>query len=171
MGRWTPLVLMAGGLAILMGTLLGINFPMREPQTVSNNAPGDKASKVLPANINVNSSAPSRNRGNATTPENRSNVAQQEDFNAGDNSSDNTSDSSSEERGNVSQEDRRSTSRTNVAQSNANESPSSSDNNDTSNNNSSENTTDNSSDTTTEVQSTTTSSPSNQDREPIRALW
>ncbi|AUS99388.1 hypothetical protein CLI64_02700 [Nostoc sp. CENA543] len=166
MGRWTPLVLMAGGLAILMGTLLGINFPMREAQKVSNNAPGDKASKVLPANINVNSSAPSRNRGNATTPENRSNVAQQEDFNTGDNSSD----SASEERGNVSQEDRRSTSRTNVAQSNANESPSSSDNNDSSNNNTSDNTTENTSDTTTEVQSTT-SSPSNQDREPIRALW
>lgn len=161
MGRWTPLVLMAGGLAILMGTLLGINFPMGESQKVSSNAPGDKASKVLPANINVNSSAPSRNRSNATTPENRSNVAQQEDFNTNDNASDSASDNSNEERGNVTQEDRRSTSQTNVAQSNANESSSSSDNNDTS---------DNTSDTATEVQSTT-SSPNTQNREPIRALW
>ncbi len=32
MGRWTPLILMAGGLAILLGTLLGINFPMGRTQ-------------------------------------------------------------------------------------------------------------------------------------------
>ncbi|MEH1874985.1 hypothetical protein [Nostoc sp.] len=91
MGRWTPLILMAGGLAILLGTLLGINFPMGV-QTA--NAPSDKKSQVLPANINVNSSAGSKNEetateGNETTetnankrsivaprPDNRSNVAQ-----------------------------------------------------------------------------------------------
>jgi len=85
---------MAGGLAILLGTLLGINFPMGV-QTA--NAPAGKAAKVLPANINVNSSAGSKNEetateGNETTettetnqnkrsiiaprPGNRSNVAQ-----------------------------------------------------------------------------------------------
>ncbi|MEH2240064.1 hypothetical protein [Nostoc sp.] len=91
MGRWTPLILMAGGLAILLGTLLGINFPMG---VQSANNPGGKAAKVLPANINVNSSAGSKNdetatEGNETTetnptrrsivaprPDNRSNVAQ-----------------------------------------------------------------------------------------------
>lgn len=82
---------MAGGLAILLGTLLGINFPMG---VQSANAPSDKKSEVLPANINVNSSAGSKNEetateGNETTqtngnrrsivaprPDNRSNVAQ-----------------------------------------------------------------------------------------------
>jgi hypothetical protein len=91
MGRWTPLILMAGGLAILLGTLLGINFPMGV-QTA--NAPSEKKSQVLPANINVNSSAGSKNEetateGNETTqtnenkrsivaprPDNRSSVAQ-----------------------------------------------------------------------------------------------
>jgi hypothetical protein len=91
MGRWTPLILMAGGLAILLGTLLGINFPMG---VQSAKTPGDKAAKVLPANINVNSSAGSKNdetatEGNETTqtnqtrrsivaprPDNRSSVAQ-----------------------------------------------------------------------------------------------
>ncbi|MEA5626868.1 hypothetical protein [Nostoc sp. UHCC 0251] len=94
MGRWTPLILMAGGLAILLGTLLGINFPMGV-QTANN--PSDKKSQVLPANINVNSSAGSRNdetatEGNETTetnetrrgivaprPDNRSSVAQNPD--------------------------------------------------------------------------------------------
>ncbi|MEH2244306.1 hypothetical protein [Nostoc sp.] len=106
MGRWTPLILMAGGLAILLGTLLGINFPMG---VQSANNPGGKAAKVLPANINVNSSAGSKNdetatEGNETTqtnqtrrsivaprPDNRSNVAQ----NSGDDSTspaDNTTD-------------------------------------------------------------------------------
>jgi hypothetical protein len=51
---------MGGGLAILLGTLLGINFPMGQQQTASNNTPGGKTSRVLPANINVNSTAPSR---------------------------------------------------------------------------------------------------------------
>ncbi|MEH2048549.1 hypothetical protein [Nostoc sp.] len=91
MGRWTPLILMAGGLAILLGTLLGINFPMGV-QTA--NAPSEKKSQVLPANINVNSSAGSKNdetatEGNEKTetnenrrgivaprPDNRSSVAQ-----------------------------------------------------------------------------------------------
>ncbi|MBW4556316.1 MAG: hypothetical protein KME59_10325 [Trichormus sp. ATA11-4-KO1] len=76
MGRWTPLILMAGGLAILLGTLLGINFPMGGQQSASNNAPGGRTSKVLPANINVNSSAPSRTTNNGTTPERRGGVAQ-----------------------------------------------------------------------------------------------
>ncbi|MEH2285970.1 hypothetical protein [Nostoc sp.] len=104
MGRWTPLILMAGGLAILLGTLLGINFPMGV-QTA--NAPSDKKSEVLPANINVNGSGGSKNEetateGNETTPtnenrrsivaprpDNRSNVAQ----NSGDDSTDSTTDS------------------------------------------------------------------------------
>jgi hypothetical protein len=72
MGRWTPLILMAGGLAILLGTLLGINFPMGG-QSASVPANG-KTSKVLPANINVNSTDAGRNSNSAN--ENRSNVAQ-----------------------------------------------------------------------------------------------
>jgi hypothetical protein len=71
MGRWTPLILMAGGLAILLGTLLGITFPM-DGQQSANKDIGGKASRVLPANINVNSTATNE------TPENvnSSNVAQ-----------------------------------------------------------------------------------------------
>ncbi|BBD67821.1 hypothetical protein NIES4072_48800 [Nostoc commune NIES-4072] len=112
MGRWTPLILMAGGLAILLGTLLGINFPMGV-QTA--NAPSDKKSQVLPANINVNSSAGSKNEetateGNQTTetnankrsivaprPENRSNVAQNpsdDSTSPADTTTDNNTDSS-----------------------------------------------------------------------------
>lgn len=72
MGRWTPLILMAGGLAILLGTLLGINFPMGgQSASVPTNS---KTSKVLPANINVNSTEAGRNNG--STSESRSNVAQ-----------------------------------------------------------------------------------------------
>ncbi|WP_414588815.1 hypothetical protein [Scytonema sp. PCC 10023] len=77
MGRWTPLILMAGGLAILLGTLLGISFPMdgrnntaQAPAPTS--APRGKESKVLPANINVNSTA----AGNAPANDQRNNVAQ-----------------------------------------------------------------------------------------------
>lgn len=113
MGRWTPLILMAGGLAILLGTLLGINFPMG---VQSANNPSGKAAKVLPANINVNSSAGSKNdetatEGNQTTqtnqtrrsivaprPDNRSNVAQ----NSGDDSTspaDNTTDGNTDNSG------------------------------------------------------------------------
>ncbi|MFM6278762.1 MAG: hypothetical protein ACKN9K_10505, partial [Dolichospermum sp.] len=54
MGRWTPLSVMAGGVAILLGTLVGINFPMGGQQS-ANVPPGRRASSVLPANINVNS--------------------------------------------------------------------------------------------------------------------
>ena len=73
MGRWTPLILMAGGLAILLGTLLGISFPMGGQNTaqVPTNV-GSRTSKVLPANINVNSTA----SGNTSTTADRSNVAQ-----------------------------------------------------------------------------------------------
>ncbi|MFH7028456.1 MAG: hypothetical protein ACHBN1_24470 [Heteroscytonema crispum UTEX LB 1556] len=71
MGRWTPLILMAGGLAILLGTLLGISFPMGGQNSA--NAPrGRQASQVLPANINVNSTA--TRSGNASG--NGNNVAQ-----------------------------------------------------------------------------------------------
>lgn len=74
MGRWTPLVLMAGGLAILLGTLLGINFPMGR-QTAQNPQGGNRTSSVLPANINVNSTVSgsnSRNRENARFAQNNS---------------------------------------------------------------------------------------------------
>ncbi|MGH2416132.1 MAG: hypothetical protein ACRDEA_21065 [Microcystaceae cyanobacterium] len=76
MGRWTPLILMAGGLAILLGTLLGISFPMGGQNSAQAPAPTStqrsKESKVLPANINVNSTA----AGNAPTNEGRNNIAQ-----------------------------------------------------------------------------------------------
>ncbi|WP_026082756.1 hypothetical protein [Mastigocladopsis repens] len=74
MGRWTPLILMAGGLAILLGTLLGISFPMGGQNTAQAPAPTQrgKESKVLPANINVNSTA----AGNAPANDNRNSVAQ-----------------------------------------------------------------------------------------------
>ena len=78
MGRWTPLILMAGGLAILLGTLLGINFPMGGQQQTANNPPTDKKAKVLPANINVNSTAGSRgNEAASEQTENRPSVASQ----------------------------------------------------------------------------------------------
>lgn len=72
MGRWTPLILMAGGLAILLGTLLGINFPMdgRNAQAPTG---GRKESQVLPANINVNSTA---TNGSAAENENQESAAQ-----------------------------------------------------------------------------------------------
>lgn len=69
-------MLMAGGLAILLGTLLGINFPMGGQESASNDAPDGRTSKVLPANINVNSSSGSRSTSNNTAPENRGRVAQ-----------------------------------------------------------------------------------------------
>ncbi|MBD6616634.1 hypothetical protein FNW02_12525 [Komarekiella sp. 'clone 1'] len=77
MGRWTPLILMAGGLAILLGTLLGINFPMGGQQSA--NAPTDKKARVLPANINVNSTAGSRNDDASQTNESRGSVASDRD--------------------------------------------------------------------------------------------
>lgn len=86
MGRWTPLILMAGGLAILMGTLLGINFPMGGQESASNDAPDGRTSKVLPANIKVNSSSGSRSTSNDTASDNRGRVAQ-DSFSAPDNRS------------------------------------------------------------------------------------
>jgi hypothetical protein len=62
---------MAGGLAILLGTLVGIGFPING-QNTANNPGGRKASSVLPANINVNST----NTKAAPYNENRGNVAQ-----------------------------------------------------------------------------------------------
>ncbi|MGI8502151.1 MAG: hypothetical protein ACR2LR_13600 [Hassallia sp.] len=81
MGRWTPLILMAGGLAILLGTLLGINFPMGGQN--ASVPPVRGRSQVLPANINVNSTA-TRSSG-----ENRNSVAQN---NNQDSTSDNNQD-------------------------------------------------------------------------------
>lgn len=77
MGRWTPLILMAGGLAILLGTLLGISFPMDgRNNTAQAPAPAPtqrgKESKVLPANIDVNTTT----AGNAPANNQRNNVAQ-----------------------------------------------------------------------------------------------
>ena len=154
MGRWTPLILMAGGLAILLGTLLGINFPMGGQQTASNNDPDGKTSQVLPANINVNSSAPSRATSNETTPENRGSVAQD-------------SFSTPENRGSVAQ-DNFSTSENRGSVAQRNDSFSSSDTTTTS---SGTRSTGFSSGTTSTSTSTSTASSSNQGRSPIRALW
>jgi hypothetical protein len=147
MGRWTPLILMGGGLAILLGTLLGINFPMGvQQQTASNNTPGGKTSRVLPANINVNSTAPSR--GSRGLSEDRASTTQENN-------------TATEARGgrNTRQENLSTTERTNsVAQNTTpNESFSSPENTDTT--------------TTREVQSTDTSVDNETTREPIRALW
>jgi hypothetical protein len=76
MGRWTPLILMTGGFAILMGTLLGINFPIGGQQVGRNDDPEGRTSRVLPANINVNSSSGSSGSGNNTASDNRGRVAQ-----------------------------------------------------------------------------------------------
>jgi hypothetical protein len=57
MGRWTPLILMAGGLAILLGTLIGTWFPMNGQNAQAPRQNPNRASSVLPANINVNSTA------------------------------------------------------------------------------------------------------------------
>jgi hypothetical protein len=86
MGRWTPLILMAGGLAILLGTLLGINFPMGGQN--ASVPPVRSRSQVLPANINVNSTA-TRNQG-----ENRNSVAQN-------NTQDSTSENNQEQNDNT----------------------------------------------------------------------
>ena len=75
MGRWTPLILMAGGVAILLGTLLGINFPMGGQQNA--NVPSGRKSSVLPANINVNSTASRRE------PESTSNFNNEPETSAG----------------------------------------------------------------------------------------
>lgn len=79
MGRWTPLVLMAGGLAILLGTLIGSLYPMGPQTAQSPQQAPNRASSVLPANINVNSTATgSGNRGavaqnNNAAPSNNNN--------------------------------------------------------------------------------------------------
>ncbi len=84
MGRWTPLILMAGGLAILLGTLLGINFPMGGQNASVPQVKG--RSQVLPANINVNSTA------TKSSGENRNSVAQSntQDSNTDNNQDQNT---------------------------------------------------------------------------------
>ncbi|MBW4510154.1 MAG: hypothetical protein KME64_27095 [Scytonematopsis contorta HA4267-MV1] len=71
MGRWTPLILMAGGLAILLGTLLGISFPMGGSQNA--NLIGGRNSKVLPANLENPGGG---NRNTASTNAGSNNVAQ-----------------------------------------------------------------------------------------------
>jgi hypothetical protein len=63
MGRWTPLILMAGGLAILLGTLLGTNFPLGGRSANNLIQPKNQESQVLPANITVNST-----NGSASNP-------------------------------------------------------------------------------------------------------
>jgi len=151
MGRWTPLILMGGGLAILLGTLLGINFPMGgQQQTASNNTPGGKTSRVLPANINVNSTAPSR--GSRGLSEDRASTPQED-----------TTPTEARSNRSVVQENLNTTTterRNSVAQ---NTTPSESF---SSPDNTSETT------TTTEVQSTDTSVSDNESaRTPIRALW
>ncbi|BAZ12388.1 hypothetical protein NIES4071_42190 [Calothrix sp. NIES-4071] len=99
MGRWTPLVLMAGGLAILLGTLIGSLYPMGGPQTAQapQNAP-NRASSVLPANLNVNTTTSgSGNRGavaqnnagssdNNNTTTNNTNIDQNQSTTSGSNS-------------------------------------------------------------------------------------
>jgi hypothetical protein len=79
MGRWTPLVLMAGGLAVLLGTLVGILSPLGGRNTAS--VPGNnrqQRSQVLPANINVNSTAAGNGTGftAGTANNDRNKVAQ-----------------------------------------------------------------------------------------------
>lgn len=80
MGRWTPLVLMAGGLAILLGTLIGSLYPMGPQTAQSPQGAPNRASSVLPANINVNSTnTGSGNRGavaqNNAAPSNGGNTS------------------------------------------------------------------------------------------------
>jgi hypothetical protein len=72
MGRWTPLILMAGGLAILLGTLIGTWFPMSGQNAQAPRQNPNQASRVLPANINVNSTA----TGSSQNSENSGKVAQ-----------------------------------------------------------------------------------------------
>ncbi|WP_413172495.1 hypothetical protein [Anabaena azotica] len=148
MGRWTPLILMAGGVAILLGTLLGINFPMGGQQT-ANVPPGRRASSVLPANINVNSTA-TRDDAEAATRNNS------ETANSNNSAPVNGNDSEIANRNGFSDDP----SRTSVAQNNASTEPIG--------------TVDNAQDTNNDNSTTETSSNSgntSQDKEPIRALW
>ncbi|TAF10068.1 MAG: hypothetical protein EAZ77_04150 [Nostocales cyanobacterium] len=151
MGRWTPLILMAGGVAILLGTLLGINFPMGGQQT-ANVPPGRRASSVLPANINVNSTA-TRDDAEAATRNNS------ETANFNNSETANTNNSQTTNRNDLADDNRR----TSVAQNNASTEP-------VGTADSTQNT--NTTDTSTSVTDTSSSSSnSNQDKEPIRALW
>ena len=89
MGRWTPLILMAGGLAILLGTLLGINFPMGGPS--ASVPPVRGRSQVLPANINVNSTA-TKSSGENPNSVAQNNTQESNTDNNQDQNTDNTSD-------------------------------------------------------------------------------
>ncbi|MTJ32184.1 hypothetical protein [Aphanizomenon sp. UHCC 0183] len=143
MGRWTPLILMAGGVAILLGTLLGINFPMGGQQT-ANVPQGRKASSVLPANINVNSAANGKDSENISGNESETS--------SGSNS---TSESrrTSVAQGNFSTETTNNSSNTTQETSGSNDSSSSTNETDTTQSNSS------------------ASGNEGQKKEPIRALW
>ncbi|MBD2604737.1 hypothetical protein H6G81_09385 [Scytonema hofmannii FACHB-248] len=94
MGRWTPLILMAGGLAILLGTLLGINFPMGVQNASAPTVKG--RSQVLPANINVNSTASGSNgeNGNSVAQNNTQESTSQNNQEQTDNTPDPTTDNS-----------------------------------------------------------------------------
>jgi hypothetical protein len=90
MGRWTPLILMAGGLAILLGTVIGTLFPMGAQQNAKVPQTGvEKVSGVLPANINVNNS----NTSNSTPTNKNSRVAQTDATTGGGTNSDTSTDS------------------------------------------------------------------------------
>ncbi|MBD2295737.1 hypothetical protein H6G06_20220 [Anabaena sphaerica FACHB-251] len=151
MGRWTPLILMAGGVAILLGTLLGINFPMGGQQT-ANVPPGRRASSVLPANINVNSTA-TRDDAEAATRNNSETSTRN-------NSETSTRNNSQTTNRNDFADDTR---RTSVAQSNA-----TTESTGTTDSTQGSNTTDTSTSTT---DTSSSSGDINQDKEPIRALW
>lgn len=101
MGRWTPLVLMAGGLAILLGTLIGSLYPMGPQTAQSPQQAPNRASSVLPANINVNSTATGTgNRGavaqnNNAAPSNNNNSSTTNETNIDQNQSTTSSGSDS----------------------------------------------------------------------------
>jgi hypothetical protein len=142
---------MAGGVAILLGTLLGINFPMGGQQS-ANVPPGRRASSVLPANINVNSTA---TRDDAET----ANKNDSETANRNNSEAANKNNSETANKNDFSDNTRR----TSVAQNNAStESPGT--------------TTDSSVQDASATDSSTTDSSSssgsvNEEKEPIRALW
>jgi hypothetical protein len=63
---------MAGGLAILLGTIIGTLFPMGAQQNAKAPQTGvEKTSSVLPANINVNNSSASTTTTTTTTQTSR----------------------------------------------------------------------------------------------------
>jgi hypothetical protein len=143
---------MAGGVAILLGTLLGINFPMGGQQTANapsenNNPTGRRESSVLPANINVNSTAtrdnsqPVTSSNSQSTERNNSQISNNNDFDGNN--------------GTVNRPTR-------VAQSNANTGT-------TGNFNSTRGS--NTTNTSTTNNNGSSSSNSSQNKRPIRALW